>query len=222
MKDLNLDKLFETIKGITSKKETKSPVNGEIFDRTFLVLGLGNPGREYRNTRHNVGFMVLDRIAEQLGEEFSRTQFKTLITTGIYHKCKVILAKPQTFMNKSGIPTRSLVNFYKLDLEELLVVYDDIDLPFGTIRLKQSGGSAGHKGMNSIIENLNTQDFSRLRIGVGRPQGEKQAANYVLKPFTKEEENFLVTYVDSAAEAVFFTIDSGTVNAMTKYNKSVF
>lgn len=222
MKDLHLDKLYEAIKGITTKRDSKSPIKVENIGRTYLIIGLGNPGREYRNTRHNVGFMVLDRIAERLGKEFSRIQFKALITTGIYHNCKIILAKPQTFMNKSGIPTKSLKNFYKLDLDELLIVYDDIDLPFGTIRIKQSGGSAGHKGMNSIIQHLSTQDFSRLRLGVGRPEGEKQAANYVLKPFSKEEESLLDAFVDSAADAALLTIDSGTSDAMTKFNKSVF
>jgi len=223
MTETSLDKLFNALKGITHHKEQSksSPfANTEPGEGTFLIAGLGNPGKEYRETRHNIGFMTVDRIAERLGVKFSRTQSKALITDARYFDQRIYLAKPQTFMNASGQAVGALLKFYKIPFKNLLVAYDDVDLPFETIRMKPSGGSAGHRGMQSIIRQLGTQDFPRLRLGVGRAYGSKQAADYVLKPFSKEELEFLSVYIDRAAEAVLTFITEGIDRAMTTYNRS--
>ena len=221
MTSFNLDKLFETIKGLRTSKDPESPLEMMDSGRSYLLVGLGNPGRDYRKTRHNIGFLLVDEIANRLGVEFSRTQIKSLVTSGVHLGNKIILAKPQTYMNKSGQPTKGLIKFYKQDFEDTLILYDDIDLPFGTTRIRRSGGSAGHKGMTSIIEQLGTSDFPRMRLGVGRPTGQKQAANYVLKPFNIEEMAFLKEYLETAVDAVFDFIDNGIDSAMTKYNRSI-
>jgi PTH1 family peptidyl-tRNA hydrolase len=192
-----------------------------ITTPTYLIVGLGNPGREYRDTRHNIGFMVLDRLAERLGVRFSRMQFKALVTDGRYQDHKVLLAKPQTYMNSSGEAVGSLVNFYKLPLENLLVVYDDVDLPFETIRIRPEGGSGGHKGMKSIIEQLGTQAYPRMRLGIGRPPGRMEAADYVLKVFSNDEDGFLAVFLDRAAEAALACLAQGIEYAMTQYNAAL-
>jgi PTH1 family peptidyl-tRNA hydrolase len=215
-----LDKLFETIKGLTKGKDSGSEVNQESYKATFLIVGLGNPGREYRDTRHNIGFHLVDEIAKELGVDFTRTQVKALVTDGIYQGNKLILAKPQTYMNKSGHAVQSLLKFYKLEVQNLLIVYDDVDLPFGSLRMKPSGGSAGHKGMGSIIAQLGTQEFPRLRLGVGRPPGSRQAADYVLKPFSKEEADFLAPFLERASAAALVFTTEGIEYAMTHFNRS--
>lgn len=218
----DLDKLFEALRGITRPKHdpTASEDSDESEGETFLIVGLGNPGREYQGTRHNIGFMVVDKIAERIGVSFTRTQSKALITDGRYQGNRLYLAKPQTYMNASGQAVRALVKFYKIPLENLLIAYDDVDLPFETLRLKPSGGSAGHKGMQSIIQQFGTQDFPRLRLGVGRAFGSKQAADYVLKPFSKEESEFLTNYIERAADATLAYITEGIERTMTEYNRS--
>jgi PTH1 family peptidyl-tRNA hydrolase len=187
----------------------------------FLLVGLGNPGREYRNNRHNIGFMSLDRLAGRLGITFSRLESKALITKTEYSGRRLVLAKPQTFMNLSGQAVGSLVRFYKIPLENLLVAYDDVDLPFGTIRLRPGGGSAGHRGMASIIERLGIQDFPRLRMGVGRPPGHMDAADYVLQDFSRSEVEALPVFLDIAADAMLMSVVKGLVIAMNQYNGMV-
>ena len=221
----DLDKLFDALRGIIRDPEKSAAAaagtEGNLTEaQTYLVAGLGNPGKEYRNTRHNIGFMVIDRLAERLDLSFTRTQSKALITDGRYQGQRLYLAKPQTFMNASGQAVAALQKFYKIESENLLVVYDDVDLPFDTIRMKPSGGSAGHKGMNSIIQQLGTQDFPRLRLGVGRSFGSRQAADYVLKPFSKEESEFLDRYLQRAGDAILTYITEGIQQAMTEYNRS--
>jgi peptidyl-tRNA hydrolase, PTH1 family len=139
--------------------------------RTVLIAGLGNPGREYRGNRHNVGFMVVDQLCEALHIRLSRLQSKALIGSGLLGDSKIVLAKPQTFMNNSGQAVAALVRFYKIPLEQLLVVHDDLDLPFGVLRMRPGGGPGGQKGLGSVIQHLGTQDFPRLRIGVGAHPG---------------------------------------------------
>jgi len=216
----NLDKLFDAIKDLTPSRQNQPEMAETFSGKTFLVVGLGNPGREYRDTRHNIGFMLVDKLAERMGINFTRTQFKALVTHGNYLGHRVILAKPQTYMNRSGHPTRSLMRFYKLEPAQILIAYDDVDLPFETTRIKPKGGSAGHKGMKSIIEQLGTRAFPRLRLGVGHNFGHKQAADYVLKPFSKAEAEFLDTYLDRAADAALTFIQEGIEEAMTIYNRS--
>jgi PTH1 family peptidyl-tRNA hydrolase len=187
-----------------------------------LLIGLGNPGREYRLNRHNAGYMVLDRLVERhrlVG--FTKRQAKALITTGVIQDVPVVLAKPQTYMNLSGQAVSSLLRFYQLPLEQLLVIVDDIDLPFGTLRLRPNGGSAGQGGLKSIIEQLGSEDFPRLRLGIGRPPGSKAAANYVLKDFRGEELDALGATLDSAAEAVECFLRDGIVTAMNRFNAAL-
>ena len=223
MPEFNLDKLFDALKGITRSEkrgDTASAIGTSPNEQTFLIAGLGNPGKDYRDTRHNIGFMTADRIAERLGITFTRTQFKALITDGRYLDNRIYLAKPQTFMNASGQAISALIKFYKIPLKNLLVAYDDVDLPFETIRMKPSGGSAGHRGMKNIIQQIGTHEFPRLRLGVGRSYGSKQAAEYVLKPFSREESEFLSVYIDRAANAALAYVSEGIQQAMTEYNRT--
>ena len=195
---------------------------------TFLIVGLGNPGREYRETRHNVGFMLLDRLAVKINARFTRLQSKALVASAFYHPDKfdaldnkIILAKPQTFMNLSGQSVKGLVHFYKLPLTNLLVAHDDLDLPVGTIRLRPDGGSAGQKGMASILEQLGTDVFARLRIGIGRPPGQMQAPDYVLQGFSNADLEIISETLNRAVEAVETFISDGLDTAMTKFNGSI-
>lgn len=189
---------------------------------TALIVGLGNPGREYRDSRHNIGFMLVDRLAEQLETRLTRMQNKALIGSGTMNGIKLVLAKPQTYMNLSGEAVSGLIRFYKIPLEKLMVVHDDIDLPFGTLRLRPTGSSAGQKGIQSIIERLGTQDFPRMRIGVGRPPGQKQGASYVLQDFSLAEREELKVILDEAAEAVKVFVENGINQAMNQFNGPVF
>lgn len=190
---------------------------GDIAPR-FLVAGLGNPGRQYQANRHNIGFMVLDTLAERLGVNFGRMESKALIAKADHVGNHLILAKPQTYMNLSGQAVSSLIRFYKIPLEKLIVVYDDVDLPFGVLRLRPAGGSAGHRGMNSIIEQLGTQDFPRLRVGIDRPPGRMDAADYVLQDFSRAEAEELPVIRQQALEAVLTFITLGIAAAMNTYN----
>jgi peptidyl-tRNA hydrolase, PTH1 family len=187
---------------------------------SHLIVGLGNPGRQYRNNRHNIGFLLVDRLAEKLGVSFSRLESKALVTKADYLGQRVVLAKPQTFMNLSGQATASLVKFYKIPLENLLVAYDDVDLPFGHLRLRPGGGSAGQKGMASIIERLGTQDFPRLRLGIGRPPGRMEAAAYVLQDFSPYEKPILSAALERGMEAALVYISQGLDAAMNQYNRA--
>jgi len=186
----------------------------------FLVIGLGNPGREYRETRHNIGFMVIDRLCKAMGISLARMQSKALVGMGSLEGVKLVVAKPQTYMNLSGQSVRGLVHFYKAPLEQLLVVHDDIDLPLGTIRLRPGGGSAGQKGMASIIEQLGTQEFARMRLGIGRPPGSKGAAAYVLQRFGDDEQDILHLVLERAEGAVRVFLRAGLEAAMNLYNGS--
>lgn len=187
----------------------------------FLLVGLGNPGRQYSHTRHNIGFMVLDRLAARLGVTFSRLQMRALTVDTRYEGQRVILAKPQTYMNESGLAVGSLAKFYKIPLEHLLVAHDDVDLPFGTLRLRPGGGSAGQKGVASTIERLGGQDFPRLRFGIGRPPGQMLAAAYVLQEFGRADMEELPALLDRAADALQTFITAGLEMAMNRYNGEV-
>jgi len=185
---------------------------------TYLIAGLGNPGREYRENRHNIGFMALDRLAVRLGLSYSRLESKALLTKGEHQGRRLLLAKPQTYMNLSGQAVGALLRYYKVPLENLLVIYDDVDLPLGSLRLRPGGGSSGQKGMASIIERLGSQDFPRLRIGIGRPPGRMEAAAYVLEDFSRQEAEVLPEILDRSAEAVLtFTVE-GLAAAMNRFN----
>ena len=184
----------------------------------FLIVGLGNPGREYRLTRHNIGFMCLDRLGDRLGTAFTRVESRALVAKAAYESSRLILAKPQTYMNLSGQAVSALARFYKVPLEHLLVAYDDVDLPLGMLRLRPGGGSAGQKGMQSIVERLGTQTFPRLRLGIGRPPGRMEAADYVLQDFSRQETELLPDLLDRATQAMFTFVKYGLTTAMNQYN----
>lgn len=185
---------------------------------TFLIIGLGNPGRVYRETRHNIGFMLVDRVSSRLKTRFLRLQSKALIASSIFQERKIILAKPQTFMNLSGQSVQGLMHFYKLPLENMLIAHDDLDLPVGTIRLRPDGRSAGQRGMKSAIERLGTDEFPRLRLGIGRPPGQMNAPDYVLQNFSISDLTIINETLDRAVEAALLWVTEGLEKAMTKYN----
>ncbi len=187
--------------------------------KPFLIAGLGNPGREYRGNRHNVGFMVLDQLADQLDTSFAKVKMNALTTAVRYGGQRLILIKPQTFMNLSGQAVSSFLRFYKLPLENLLVVYDDVDLPFEALRMRPDGGDAGQKGVRSIIQQLGTKSFPRLRVGINRPPGRMPVSAYVLQDFSKDERETLPFVLDLAATAALHFVDNGLNAAMTKYNQ---
>ena len=193
-----------------------------MFGRSkpILIAGLGNPGREYRGNRHNVGYTVLDRLAEKLEISFTKMKMEALMTAVRYKKHRLILVKPQTFMNLSGKAVGSFARFYKIPLENILVVYDDIDLPFGTLRMKPDGGDAGQKGVRSIIDVLGTKEFSRLRVGIDRPSGRMPVSAYVLQDFSGQEYEWLPSVLDKAVDAILTFVEFGLNQAMTTYNQS--
>jgi peptidyl-tRNA hydrolase, PTH1 family len=190
-------------------------------DTSYLLIGLGNPGREYRDSRHNVGFMLVDRIAVRLNARGMKVQSKAIVMTTMYEDRKLILAKPQTYMNLSGQSVQGLIHFYKLPLTNVLIAHDDLDIPFGTIRIRPGGGPGGQRGMASTIEQLGTKDFPRLRIGIGRPPGRMDPSAYVLQDFRREEMKTLSEIVDHAADAALEFVVNGLDKAMNKYNGSV-
>jgi PTH1 family peptidyl-tRNA hydrolase len=195
----------------------KSALHGDTTPQ-FLITGLGNPGRQYQANRHNIGFMVLDSLAEHLGVSLSRMEFKALVAKADHVGNHLILAKPQTYMNLSGHAVSSLLRYYKISLDKLIVIYDDVDLPFGILRLRPAGGSGGHKGMNSIIGSLGTQDFPRLRIGIGRPPGGMDAADYVLRDFNRVENEELPLIRKQAVDALLTYVTRGIAAAMNTFN----
>ena len=186
---------------------------------TYLIIGLGNPGRDYLNNRHNIGFMLIDRLAVRLNAQKIRLQSKAIVTSAIEADNKVILAKPQTYMNLSGQSIQGLVKFYKLPLDRMLVAHDDLDLPFGTLRLRPGGGPGGQRGMASTIDYLGTQVFPRLRLGIGRPPGRMDPAAYVLQDFSRKEKELLPEILDRSVEAVLCLISQDLDAAMNKFNR---
>ena len=185
----------------------------------YLIAGLGNPGPKYASNRHNVGFRCLEHLAAQHSLTFDRQQKKALVATGSIQGQRVVLAKPQTYMNDSGRAVVPLARFYKVEPEHMMVVYDDLDLPLGTVRLRPEGGSGGHKGMRSIIKHLGAQEFPRLRIGIGRPPGRMDPAAYVLQDLSTEEEPLLQEVLAHAAAAIEIWLEQGIETAMNQYNR---
>ncbi|MCZ2126555.1 MAG: aminoacyl-tRNA hydrolase [Anaerolineales bacterium] len=186
--------------------------------KTYLLIGLGNPGREYKDTRHNIGFMALDVLAEKIGARGMKVQSKAIITSALYNERKLILAKPQTYMNLSGQSVQGLLHFYKIPVENLLVAHDDLDLPFGAIRIRAGGGAGGQRGIANTIERLGTQDFPRLRLGIGRPPGRMEAKDYVLQNFSKDEQKNLQAFLSRAADAALEFALNGLNAAMNQFN----
>jgi PTH1 family peptidyl-tRNA hydrolase len=187
----------------------------------YLIVGLGNPGPKYHHNRHNVGFMIVDALADKARIPIRRIAFRALVGKGILADERLILAKPQTYMNNSGEAVSPLVRFHKIPLDQILVVHDDLDLPFGTLRLRPSGGAGGQRGMSSIIAKLNSRDFARLRVGIGRPPGRMDPADYVLHDFDPPEEEMLPEVLDKATGAVEMFLRFGIERAMNEFNGTV-
>lgn len=191
------------------------------IDNTFLIIGLGNPGREYRDNRHNVGFMLIDRIAVRLSARGMKVQSKAIVMDARHDDRKLILAKPQTFMNLSGRSVQGLAHFYKIPFTNLMILSDDLDIPFGTIRIRASGGPGGQRGLGSILEQLGTKEIPRLRIGIDRPPGRMDPAAYVLQNFSRDEVKELSSILDHGADAVLAFVAHGLNKAMNDFNGGV-
>ncbi len=200
--------------------QRKPSLKDDASTTSYLLVGLGNPGRDYRETRHNIGFRVIDAFATRHEIKLNKVQNKAITGSGHTDGVKVILAKPQTYMNLSGQAVAALMRYYKVPLENLMVVHDDVDLPFLTIRIRPGGGSAGQKGMASIINQLGTQEFARLRMGIGRPPGQMNAADYVLQTFSRSEQEQLPAFFDRAVEAIECYLTDGLEMAMNRFNYS--
>ena len=183
-----------------------------------LIVGLGNPGREYANNRHNVGFMTADRWVAAHALSFNKIQHHAIIAQGRRGEQRVIVAKPQTYMNDSGRAVGALLRFYKIPVAQLLVIFDDLDLPFGVIRLRADGGAGGHNGMRSIIQHLGGDQFARLRVGIGRPPGRMDPAAFVLQDFSRDETAELDALLDRAAQAIDTFLTAGITASMNQFN----
>ncbi len=184
----------------------------------YLVVGLGNPGAEYANTRHNAGFRVIENLAKRFGIFSLKSKCKSFIAQFEHQDRKIILAMPQTFMNNSGEAVSELAHWFKIKPEKIIVVYDDVDLELGRLRLRMKGSDGGHHGMESIQKHLKTTQFSRIRIGIGRPQAQKSVTSYVLENFSREDLEIIEAVVDQASQAVMDAILLGFETAMNKYN----
>ena len=183
-----------------------------------LVVGLGNPGRKYAGSRHNVGFDVVAQLARRFNAPAPRSDFQAEVTEAAIHGERVLLAAPQTYMNLSGRSVRQIVDFYKLPLDQLLVVCDDLNLPPGRLRLRASGSAGGQKGLQNIIEHLGTEEFPRLRLGIGRPPPPIDAVDYVLMRFPADERELMAAAIEEAAAAVELWVRVGTAAAMNQVN----
>lgn len=190
-------------------------------DSTYLIVGLGNPGPQHSNNRHNIGFMLIDHLADEIGEREFRLEHQALITEGKLEGEKAILAKPQTFMNVSGPSVARLVETWEIPCSNLLIISDDIDLPLGQLRLRESGGTGGHKGLRSIQNRMGTQDIPRLRVGIGRPPGRTEPADFVLEDFSKNELMEVEIALRRTADCVRCFIREGIQAAMTVFNRSI-
>jgi PTH1 family peptidyl-tRNA hydrolase len=186
-----------------------------------LIVGLGNPGNRYEPTRHNLGFRILDRLARLNEVSVDQPRCQALVGEWSCGEEKLVFAKPQTFMNHSGLAVENLLREYGAGTRDLVVIYDDLDLPFGRIRIRPSGGAGGHRGIASIIESLAGAEFNRVRVGIGRPLEGIDPVNFVLQPFGSEELNQLDAVVDRAAEAVTCLVRDGLKRAMDLYNRAV-
>lgn len=195
----------------------RKPATPAPSDR-WLVIGLGNPGREYERSRHNMGFLIVDELARRHGGRVTDRAAKSLIGRVGIAEWELVLAKPQTMMNLSGLAVKALRAKYGVPLDRMLVVHDDIDLPFGRMRIRTSGSSAGNHGVDSVITSLGTKAFARFRVGVGRPVGD--GIDYVLSPFTEHERAQLSEIVKRVADAVEFAIEHGLDRAMTAFNRA--
>ena len=185
----------------------------------FLIVGLGNPENEYANTRHNMGFDAINKLAKQYTIEMNKNKFKGIYGTGMIENEKVILLKPQTYMNLSGESVIEAIQFYKIDLENVIVIYDDMDVEPGKIKIRKKGGPGSHNGMKSVIQNLNSEEFTRIRVGIGTPEYKNDRIQYVIgKILSKEDKEKLNIGTDKAKDAIIEMIKNGVDSAMNKFN----
>jgi PTH1 family peptidyl-tRNA hydrolase len=185
-----------------------------------LIVGLGNPGKKYERTRHNIGFMVVDRLAEKHGLSAAKEKDQALVVEWSRGGEKVLLIKPQTFMNKSGEALGTFFRYHPVDPKDVVVIHDDLDLPFGRIRIRERGRAAGHRGMISVLGALGETEFRRLRIGIGRPPPGVEVVDFVLQKFTPDEAAALGAMVERAADATEAILDHGALAAMEKFNRA--
>lgn len=187
----------------------------------YLIVGLGNPGQKYADTRHNVGFWTVDELARRWNITGEKSERRALTLDGVIRDRRVLLVKPQTYMNLSGESVRSIVDFYKVDPDKIMVIYDDLDVDFGMVRLRMKGSAGGQKGMKNIIQHLGTNEINRARIGIGRPPGTMDPAKFVLNPFRGDDLITARRMVDRAADAVETWLVDGIDLAMSRHNGSV-
>lgn len=188
------------------------------IQKVIMIVGLGNPGREYLLTRHNIGFILVDNLAKRLDIKLSRVQNRAIIGKGKVENKSIILVKPQTYMNNSGSSVISLIKYYKVKYPELMVVHDDVDLGFGSIRIRPGGSSPGHRGVDSLIKVIGSEKFPRMRLGIGRPPGNHLTQTYVLEKFLPGELDFLDGIIKKGVDAVLEFIENGIDSAMNQFN----
>lgn len=184
----------------------------------YMVVGLGNPGKEYEQTRHNIGFMVVDAMATAYNFSFSSKKAKAIYADGVLADARIMLVKPQSYMNNSGDPVRELVNFFNIELDKLIVISDDLDIPLGTLRLRPKGGAGGQRGVRHIIQQLGTQAFPRLRLGIGRPPGRMEPSKYVLRRFSGDEAILAQETIERSVWALEDWVRHDLDYAMNRHN----
>lgn len=182
------------------------------------IIGLGNPGKTYEQTRHNIGFMVVDEVSRRLHIPVNSNKFRALYGEGFMNGERIVLLKPQTYMNLSGESVRELVDWYKLSIEDLIVIYDDLDLPLGQMRLRLKGSAGGHNGVKSLIAHLHTEEIKRIKVGIGRPPAGWSVSDYVLSKFSKDETEILANSIGRAADAAIAWITEPFEKVMNKFN----
>lgn len=209
---------METFQSAHSLRREISINGGAALDKLTVIVGLGNPGNKYENTRHNIGFSTIDMLSAKHGIKVDRLKHKALTGDGSIKGERILLVKPQTFMNLSGESVREIAEWYKLPVENIIVIYDDVDLPVGTVRIRPKGSSGTHNGMKSVIYQLQSDDFPRIRIGIGKAPGGWDLADYVLSRFSADETNDVRESIERAANAAAAIITDGVAAAMNLYN----
>jgi peptidyl-tRNA hydrolase, PTH1 family len=189
-----------------------------MADERALIVGLGNPGPRYAATRHNAGFLVLDELAERMGSGFKAHKTRADVVEGRLAGRPVVLAKPRCYMNESGGPVKAVSQFYKIPVDEIVVIHDELDLPFGALRLKRGGGEGGHNGLRSTTSSLGSKEYTRVRFGIGRPPGRQDPADFVLREFAAAERADLPSYLDRAADSVEVLLARGLEAAQNAYH----
>lgn len=190
-------------------------------NKTTLIVGLGNPGEKYESTRHNIGFSFIDKFSEQIDCHITESKFNSLYSSVNQEDRKLLLLKPQTYMNESGVAVKKVKDFFKISSNQTIVIYDDLDLQVGQIKIKDTGGSGGHNGVNSIIENIGNNNFIRIRIGIGKPLEKSMTNKYVLSKFTKDESK-IVNNINNLAKNIIYSIVFKSISfAMNTFNSKI-